>query len=98
MQDFQDLVTGVHQFGCGFEAQDEAWYRFLVQPDPYDHVSRDSGECKGGAATGQVQTEACLVGVDPVILQQRHDFLRPDSLLLVSQFIHKAEVENTSSF
>jgi len=83
ISDFQDLVSGVHQYGCGFEAQDEAWYRFLVQPDPYDHVSRDQGECMGGAATGMITNSACLVGVDTTILQQRADFLRPDSLLAV---------------
>ena len=33
--DFQQLVMGVHQFGCGIESQLESWYRFLVQPDPY---------------------------------------------------------------
>src|SRR5208337_924712 len=64
LTDFQDMVSGVHAFGCGFAAQDEAWYRFLVQPDPYDHVSRDMGECAGGAATGVYGNSACLVGVD----------------------------------
>jgi hypothetical protein len=85
LTDFQDLVSGVHQFGCGFEAQDEAWYRFLVQPDPYDHVSRDTGECATppGPPTGVVANTACLVGVDKTILQQRHDFLRPDSVVVV---------------
>ena len=81
--DFQDLLSGVHYFGCGFAAQDEAWYRFLVQPDPYDHVSRDQGECSGGAASGMITNTACLVGVDQTILQQRHDFLRPDSIVVV---------------
>ncbi len=86
--DFSDLVSGVHQFGCGFEAQDEAWYRFLVQPDPYDHVSRDTGECATPptAVTGVIGTSACLVGVDKTILQQRADFLRKDSLLAVIAF------------
>ena len=81
--DFQNLIAGVHQYGCGFEAQDESWYRFLVQPDPYDHVSRDKGECTGGGPNGQNTNQACFVGVDKTILQQRHDFLRPDSLVVV---------------
>ena len=34
--DFESLVQGVQQHGCGLEAQLESWYRFLVQPDPYD--------------------------------------------------------------
>ena len=38
---FQDLVGGVGEFGCGFEAQLESWYRFLVQPDPYARIERD---------------------------------------------------------
>ena len=43
--DFQQLVVGVHQFGCGIESQLESWYRFLIQPDPYaslDTTSRAS--------------------------------------------------------
>jgi hypothetical protein len=69
--DFQQLVTGVHEFGCGIESQLESWYRFLVQPDPYDSLGLD--------ANGHAQ----WVGVDATILKQRHDFLRPDSLVAV---------------
>src|SRR4029077_16569357 len=36
--DFTSMISGVHEHGCGFEAQNEAWYRFLVQPDPYDSI------------------------------------------------------------
>jgi hypothetical protein len=68
--DFTDLISGVHQFGCGFEAQTEAWYRFLVQPDPFQSVAVNGGRAQ-------------LMGIDQVVLQQRHDFLRPDSLLAV---------------
>jgi hypothetical protein len=68
--DFRDLVVGVGDKGCGFEAQLESVYRFLVQPDPYLKVTR----------TGEVTT---LEGVDETILQQRHDFLRPDSLVAI---------------
>jgi hypothetical protein len=70
VSDFQDLVGGVGEFGCGIEAQLESWYRFLVQPDPYASIER-----QGDVAT--------LVGVDDTILKQRHDFLRPDSLLAI---------------
>ena len=74
IQDFTDLVGGTGVFGCGIESQLESWYRFLVQPDPYASIS-----IKGnlGNATGVWN------GVDQTILQQRHDFLRPDSLVLV---------------
>ena len=70
--DFADMVAGVHDHGCGFTAQNEAWYRFLVQPDPFDTIS-----------TSTTTVQAALLGVDSVILQQRHAFLRPDSLLAV---------------
>src|SRR5579859_1317451 len=70
--DFQQLVVGVHQFGCGIESQLESWYRFLIQPDPYASLGLD----KSGKF-------AQWVGVDTTLLQQRHDFLRPDSLVAV---------------
>lgn len=68
--DFKDIVAGVNQTGCGIESQLESWYRFLIQPDPYDHL-----ENTGGKAT--------WAGVDSAILKQRHDFLRPDSLVAI---------------
>jgi len=30
-----DLIVGAGQLGCGFEATLEAWYRFLIDPEPY---------------------------------------------------------------
>jgi hypothetical protein len=68
--DFKDLVAGTGQSGCGIESQLETWYRFLVQPDPYDHLDNPNGVAQ-------------WVGVDTTILKQRHDFLRPDSLVAV---------------
>ncbi|MEO8800864.1 MAG: hypothetical protein ABI551_23435, partial [Polyangiaceae bacterium] len=68
--DFSDLVVGVGQNGCGIESQLESWYRFLIQPDPWDHIDTSSGK-------------AVLVGVDETIIKQRHDFLRSDSLVAV---------------
>jgi hypothetical protein len=69
--DFTTMVEGVHEHGCGFEAQNEAWYRFLAQPDPFNSITRSSSSI------------AQLNGIDETILQQRHDFLRPDSLLAI---------------
>jgi hypothetical protein len=69
--DFTTIIAGVHEHGCGFEAQNEAWYRFLVQPDPFDSITKD--------ANGH----ALFTGVDDTIIKQRHDFLRPDSLVAV---------------
>ena len=40
--DFAQLVQGVQQHGCGLEAQLESWYRFLIQPDPYESVQLSS--------------------------------------------------------
>jgi hypothetical protein len=69
--DFTQLISGVHEHGCGFEAQNEAWYRFLVQPDPFDTITKPDG------------VHAQLNGYDDTILQQRADFLRADSLVAV---------------
>ena len=69
--DFTAMVEGVHEHGCGFEAQNESWYRFLVQPDPFDSIVRSTSAV------------ASYSGIDATLLQQRHDFLRPDSLLVV---------------
>ncbi|WP_394820822.1 hypothetical protein [Pendulispora albinea] len=74
-QQFQDVVAGVSQFGCGIESQLESWYRFLVQPDPYESLAIDK-EPDG-------TERAKWVGVDSTIIKQRHDFLRPDSLVAV---------------
>jgi hypothetical protein len=74
--DFGDLVRGTQEFGCGLEAQMEAWYRFLVQPDPYDSIALNP-DPNGGPQV------ASLNGVDAELLKQRADFLRPDSLLAV---------------
>jgi len=65
---FQSLVAGVGEFGCGFEGQLESWYRFLVQPDPYKELVNQNNVI-------------VYSGVDDVVLKQRHDFLRPDSLV-----------------
>ncbi|HEY8086385.1 MAG TPA: hypothetical protein VIF09_01025 [Polyangiaceae bacterium] len=70
VQDFQQIVGAVGEGGCGIEAQLESWYRFLVQPDPYQSIT-----VTGGKAT--------LTGVDATVLSQRAHFLRPDSLLAI---------------
>lgn len=69
--DAQSLVRGVGETGCGLEAQLEAAYRFLVQPDPYEKVTLDA------------YNTARLDGIDGELLAQRAAFLRPDSLVLV---------------
>jgi hypothetical protein len=64
------LVTGDGQLGCGFESQNESWYRFLVDPTPYGSIS---------LVNNQVQVS----GIDQALLAQRKAFLRPDSLLVI---------------
>jgi len=68
--DFQGLLADAGVHGCGFTAPLEAWYRFLVQPDPYASITKNG-------------TQAAYSGVDATILQQRHDFLRPDSAVAI---------------
>ena len=69
-QTFADMVVGVGQVGCGYEAQLESWYRFLVDPEPYQSISI-------------VEGKATPAGTDAELLQQRADFLRPDSMLVI---------------
>jgi hypothetical protein len=66
----KNMVEGVGQVGCGFEAQLESWYRFLVDPEPYLSIQIEGGVGKA--------TE-----IDKVLLDQRASFLRPDSLLAI---------------
>lgn len=69
-QTFKQMVVGVGQVGCGYESQLESWYRFLVDPEPHQSITIQNGQ-----ATPQ--------GVDAALLQQRADFLRPDSMLVI---------------
>jgi hypothetical protein len=71
----QSVVAGVGEFGCGLEAQLEAWYRFLIQPDPYANIVVDTRDVDGRRRQ--------LQGFDGTILRQRRAFLRPDSLVAV---------------
>ena len=67
---FQDHVVAAGEVGCGYEATQEAWYRFLVEPDPYQTVVTD-----GNFAFQQ--------GTDRALLAQRAAFVRPDSLMMI---------------
>ncbi|MBK8253274.1 MAG: hypothetical protein IPK82_11485 [Polyangiaceae bacterium] len=64
------MVHGVGLGGCGFEAPLESIYRFLVDPEPYETIPLVDGK-------------ATPTGLDQVVLQQRGDFLRPDSAVVV---------------
>ncbi len=75
---FVQMVQGAGETGCGFEASLEAWYRFLVDPDPYERIDRV--QCFDGDTNNSCAARA---GTDAVIIQQRRDFMRPDSLLAI---------------
>ncbi len=38
--DFSQVVQGAGIWGCGIESQLESWYRFLIQPDPYQSLQQ----------------------------------------------------------
>lgn len=69
---FQNLVSVTGERGCGYEAQLESWYRFLVEPEPYLSVSRD-----------ETTSTTVQAGLDTALLDQRKAFLRADSLLAI---------------
>ncbi len=69
-RDLAEMVIGAGVFGCGIESQLESWYRFLVQPDPYQSITSSAGK-------------ASWTGVDTEVLRERHDFLRPDSVVVI---------------
>jgi hypothetical protein len=71
---FADLVRGVGERGCGFEAPLESAYRFMIQPDPYDHLELDASYSPALAVP---------TGTDAVVLAERASFLRHDSLVAI---------------
>lgn len=64
------IVGGIGERGCGYEAPLEAWYRFLVEPEPHLDVVVEANV-------------AIPTGEDDVLLAQRAAFVRPDSLLAI---------------
>ncbi|MCL2777056.1 MAG: hypothetical protein FWD73_03560 [Polyangiaceae bacterium] len=75
--DFQSIVAADGQAGCAFESQIESVYHFLVQPDPWTTIITTNF---GGSL------QADLGGpenIDAILLKQRSDFLRSDSLVAV---------------
>ncbi|MBM4360176.1 MAG: hypothetical protein FJ096_18875 [Deltaproteobacteria bacterium] len=68
--DLAAIVGGTGEVGCGFESQLEAWYRFAVDPDPYKSIKVE-------------KNQALLLDTDLELLQQRADFIRPDSLFSI---------------
>jgi hypothetical protein len=69
--DFAAQLTATGEKGCGYEASLEAWYRFLIDPEPINTVTRGGD---GFSLRGPI---------NDIVLQQRAAFLRPDSLLAI---------------
>ena len=70
--DAKNLILAVGQNGCGFEAQLESLYRFLIQPDPPSSIEYDP------------TSQALKFGpIDDELLAQRKAFLRPDSAVAI---------------
>jgi hypothetical protein len=66
----REHVLAAGEAGCGYESTLEAWYRFLIDPDPISSVTND------GTFSVRGPTNAA-------VLAQRARFLRSDSLLSV---------------
>jgi hypothetical protein len=81
INNFTAQVTGTGEHGCGYEAQLEAWYRFLVDPQPVASMGNDSAA--NGSSSVRPKDGKGNDVVNNVVLQQRAAFLRPDSLLAV---------------
>jgi hypothetical protein len=80
VQAFTNHVTAADQHGCGYEASLEAWYRFLVDPEPVatmGHTTDTAVSVRPATGNPPVTT------VNQVVIQQRTNFLRHDSLLAV---------------
>jgi hypothetical protein len=70
INNFRQQVTAAGETGCGFEASLEAWYRFLIDPDPPLEVVVKDGNAEA-------------VRPNQTVLAQRREFLRPDSLVAI---------------
>jgi hypothetical protein len=70
IDDFTAHVVSTGEVGCGYEASLEAWYRFLIDPEPTSTIMTDGNVNLRGP-------------VNQLVLDQRGVFLRPDSLLAI---------------
>ncbi len=74
------IVQSAAEDGCGYEAQLESIYHFLVDPAPYATADADCG-ADGRSCPNSARVTA--KGLDAELLKERAAFLRPDSLLAV---------------
>ncbi|HWP07453.1 MAG TPA: hypothetical protein VNN72_16995 [Polyangiaceae bacterium] len=71
-QAFLDQLDAVGENGCGYESSLEAWFRFLVDPDPIQGMNGDPASAK--ALRGEKNS---------LVLTQRQQFLRTDSAVAI---------------
>ncbi len=76
-------VQSVHDDGCGYEAQLESIYRFLVDPAPPRTSAVACSVPAGGGESCPATGAITSTGVDAELLAERAQFLRPDSELAV---------------
>lgn len=67
-----NMIESAGETGCGYEAQLESVYRFLVDPEPPKSIE----------VVNQA-SQTAPIGVDKALLTQRANFLRPDSSVVV---------------
>lgn len=84
--EFTNLVKSAGEYGCGWEATLESWFRFLVDPYPYTKIVRKA--CNASDTANSCAGPETMPGTEtPMlnqkILDQRKQFLRPDSLLAI---------------
>jgi hypothetical protein len=85
-RNFQNMVREVGEDGCGWEASLESWYRFLVDPVPYDELARVQCRNSTSQALNCVQPSTDSnnrILLDTTLLAQRDAFLRDDSLVAI---------------
>lgn len=70
-------VRSVGELGCGYEGQLEAWYRFLVDPEPVLQMDND------GISSVRTKGADGRTLVNEVVLAQRAAFLRLDSVVAI---------------
>ena len=89
ISEFSAQVVAAGETGCGYEASLEAWYRFLVDPQPPNIVKKEGNfttveQCaQEGADCGNGGTCVGNFCADKTVLAQRQAFLRSDSLVAV---------------
>ncbi len=79
------LITLAGETGCGGESSLEAWYRFLIDPEPYTKLVLSpcqSDPTVRGCASRELDANG-KPAVDTELLAQRAKFLRPDSLVAI---------------